>query len=42
VGHWVVMVSVKAAGTFTSLFKYPGIPGSITVTQTATMRVPNN
>jgi Flp pilus assembly protein TadG len=41
-GHWVVMVSVKAAGTFNSLFKYPGIPQSLTVTQTATMRVPNN
>jgi Flp pilus assembly protein TadG len=40
-GHWVVMVSVKAAATFNSLFKYPGIPASLTVTQTATMRVPN-
>ena len=41
-GHWVVMVQVKAAGTFNSLFKYPGIPQSLTITQTATMRVPNN
>jgi Flp pilus assembly protein TadG len=41
-GHWVVMVSVKAVGTFSSLFSFPGIPTSITVTQTATMRVPNN
>jgi Flp pilus assembly protein TadG len=41
-GHWVVMVSVTAVGTFNSLFSYPGIPTSITVTQTATMRVPNN
>ena len=41
-GHWVVMVSVKAVGKFNSLFKYPGIPQSITVTETATMRVPNN
>jgi Flp pilus assembly protein TadG len=40
-GHWVVMVSVKASATFNALFKYPGIPASITVTQTATMRVPN-
>jgi hypothetical protein len=38
----VVMVSVKAAGTFNSLIKYPGITNPITVTQTATMRVPNN
>jgi Flp pilus assembly protein TadG len=40
-GHWVVMVSVQAQATFTSLFKYPGIPASLVVTQTATMRVPN-
>jgi len=38
-GHWVVMVSVEAAGTFNSLFNYPGIPKSITVDRTATMRV---
>lgn len=38
-GHWVVMVSVQAAGTFNSLFHYPGIPPSITVDRTATMRV---
>jgi Flp pilus assembly protein TadG len=40
-GHWVVMVSVQAQATFTSLFKYPGIPASLTITETATMRVPN-
>jgi Flp pilus assembly protein TadG len=40
-GHWVVMVSVNASAKFNSLFKYPGIPASLTVTQTATMRVPN-
>ena len=40
-GHWVVMVSVQAQATFSSLFKYPGIPASLTVTETATMRVPN-
>jgi Flp pilus assembly protein TadG len=39
VGHWVVMVSVTASGTFSSLFKYPGIPSPITVSRTATMRV---
>lgn len=38
-GHWVVMVSVETSGTFQSLFKYPGIPRSITVDRTATMRV---
>lgn len=38
-GHWVVMVSVTASGTFNSLFNYPGIPSSITISQTATMRV---
>lgn len=38
-GHWVVMVSVQATGTFNSLFNYPGIPKSITVDRTATMRV---
>ena len=40
-GHWVVMVSVKASAKFNSLFKYPGIPASLTITETATMRVPN-
>jgi Flp pilus assembly protein TadG len=38
-GHWVVMVSVTASGTFGSLFNYPGIPSSITVSRTSTMRV---
>jgi Flp pilus assembly protein TadG len=38
-GHWVVMVSVTASGTFTSLFQYPGIPQSLAMTHTATMRV---
>jgi len=40
-GHWVVMVSVTASGTFNSLFNYPGIPSSLAVSQTATMRVSN-
>lgn len=38
-GHWVVLVSVQATGTFSSLFHYPGVPPSITVNRTATMRV---
>ncbi|HKF52522.1 MAG TPA: TadE/TadG family type IV pilus assembly protein [Candidatus Acidoferrales bacterium] len=41
-GHWVVMVSVTASGTFNSLFNYPGIPASLAVSQTATVRVPND
>jgi Flp pilus assembly protein TadG len=39
-GHWVVMVSVTASGTFNSLFNYPGIPKSLTISNTATLRVP--
>jgi Flp pilus assembly protein TadG len=38
-GHWIVMVSVTASGTFNSLFSYPGIPNSITVSRTSTIRV---
>ena len=38
-GHWVVMVSVTASGTYNSLFSYPGIPSSISVSKTSTMRV---
>jgi Flp pilus assembly protein TadG len=38
-GHWVVMVQVTATGKFNSLFKYPGIPQSLTVVRTVTMRV---
>jgi Flp pilus assembly protein TadG len=41
-GHWVVMVSVTASGTFNSLFSFPGIPKSITVSRTSTMRVAQN
>lgn len=36
---WVIMVTVTAAGTFTSLFHYPGIPESMTLTRSCTMRV---
>lgn len=32
-------VQVKATGTFTPIFNYPGIPKSFTVTRTATMRI---
>jgi Flp pilus assembly protein TadG len=38
-GHWVVMVSVTVSGPFNSLFNYPGIPKSLTVSNTATLRV---
>ena len=37
--HWVVLVSVTASGKFQSLFSYPWIPSSITVTMTSTSRV---
>ncbi len=40
-GHWVVLVSVTASGTFNTLLNYPGIPSSITVSRTATVRVAN-
>ena len=40
-GHWVVMVSVTASGTFSALFSYPGIPPSIAISRTCTMRVAN-
>jgi Flp pilus assembly protein TadG len=39
VGHWVVTVQVTATGNFSSLFRYPGIPASLTVSRTATLRV---
>jgi Flp pilus assembly protein TadG len=38
-GHWVVMVSVTASGTFHSLFKYPAIPSSLSISRTSVMRV---
>jgi Flp pilus assembly protein TadG len=41
-GHWVVSVQVTASGTFNSMFKYPGIPKSLALTRTATMRVNQN
>lgn len=38
-GHWVVLLTVTAHGTFSGLFNYPGIPSSITISRSATMRV---
>jgi Flp pilus assembly protein TadG len=38
-GHWVVTLTVTAHGTFNSLFNYPLIPASITVSRSAAMRV---
>jgi Flp pilus assembly protein TadG len=38
-GVWAVTVTVTASGTFNSLFTYPGIPTSITVSRDAVMRV---
>jgi hypothetical protein len=38
-GHWVVTLSVRAHGTFNSLFRYPGFPASIIIDRTASMRV---
>jgi Flp pilus assembly protein TadG len=39
-GRWVVVISVTASGTFDALFNYPGIPTPITVSRTASLRVP--
>ena len=38
-GHWVITVHVTASAKFSALFKYPGIPPSLTITDTAAMRV---
>jgi Flp pilus assembly protein TadG len=38
-GNWVIMVNVTASGTFNALFSFPGIPGSLVISRTATMRV---
>lgn len=37
--HALVYVEVTATGTFSSLFRYPGIPASITIRSTEKMRV---
>jgi len=41
-GHWVVILTVTASGTFNSLFNYPGIPASVSVSRAAAMRVSVN
>jgi Flp pilus assembly protein TadG len=38
-GHGLVYVKVTAAGSFTSLFSYPGIPKTFDVTSTEEMQV---
>ena len=38
-GHWAAMVTVTASGTFNALFSWPGIPSSMTINRTATVRV---
>lgn len=38
-GHWVVTLSVTASGAYSALFPYPGIPASINISDTATIRV---
>jgi Flp pilus assembly protein TadG len=40
-GHWVVMATVTCTGTFNALFKFPGIPKTLTISRTANMRVAN-
>ena len=37
-GTWTSSVTVTAAGTFGLIFNWPGIPTTITITRTATMR----
>jgi Flp pilus assembly protein TadG len=37
--HPLVYIQVTASGTFNSLFKYPGVPTSVTVNSTEKMRV---
>jgi Flp pilus assembly protein TadG len=37
--HLVVSLSVTASGTFSSIFTYPGIPSSISISRTATLRI---
>ena len=37
--HLIVSSQVTVTGTFNSLFKYPGIPASLTIAKTATIRV---
>jgi Flp pilus assembly protein TadG len=41
-GHWVVILTVTASSTFNSLFSYPGIPSSMAMSRSSTMRVNEN
>jgi len=36
---WVVTLSVTASGTFRPMFTYPGVPSSVALSRTSTMRV---
>jgi Flp pilus assembly protein TadG len=38
--RWIVFVSVTASGNYNSLFNYPGIPSSISISRTALLPVP--
>ncbi len=37
--QFIASLQVTASGTFTGLFNYPGIPSSMTMSRTATMRI---
>ena len=41
-GHWLVLVSVTASGSFGSIFQIPVVPKTFNVSNTATMVVANN
>jgi Flp pilus assembly protein TadG len=41
-GHWVVMVSVTASGTYNTTFPYPGISSTLAISRTSTLRVALN
>lgn len=38
-GRWVVVLSVTASGSFSSLFSYPGVPNPFVVSRTASIPV---
>jgi len=38
-GNWTVTIHVTAHNAFSGLFNYPGIPSSLTLSQTASIRV---
>jgi Flp pilus assembly protein TadG len=38
-GHWVVTLTVTATGTYNLLFPFPGIPNSITISRSSSLRV---